>query len=134
MRRSDWLQRLWQTIEAAEGRPFAYGRWDCVRHVAQVLDAMTDGAWLALVNTLYQDKRGALRLLMRSGGLEALVSAQLGPPVPRNLARCGDVVALELDTGPAIGICVGPRVAVAAMPAGIEYAPLERAHCAWRVD
>lgn len=134
MRRDDWQPRMWSAIETSCARPFVYGEWDCVHAVAQVLDAMTGSAWSSEIAALYRDKRSALRLLLRSGGLEDLVTARLGLPVPRNLARVGDVVSVDLDTGPAIGICVGPRIAIAAMPSGFDYAPLERARCAWRID
>lgn len=135
MRREDWQARMWRELQAAEGRPFVYGIHDCVRLTARCLDAMTDEPYFLLaMNELYQSKRQALRLMMRSG-LENIVSGYLGHlPVPRNLARMGDVCAIDLPTGPAIGICTGPHVAVAASPEGVKYLPLEAATCAWRVD
>ncbi len=135
MRRLDWFPRLWQTLEGSITLPFEFGTHDCVVLTARCLDAMQEASnWRGLVGDLYRDKRSAVRLIMRSGGLEALVSARLGESVPRNLARAGDVCALELSTGPAIGVCVGPRIAVASQPYGVEYLPLERAPCAWRMD
>jgi hypothetical protein len=136
MRREDWQARLWRELEAAEGRPFVYGKHDCVRLAARCLDAMLvpwGEPYCVTVSTLYKDKRGALRLVMRQG-IEHFVDILLGAPVPRNLARVGDVCAVELPTGPAIGICTGPRVAVAASPEGVLYLPLAQATAAWRVD
>jgi hypothetical protein len=134
MRRADWLKRLWQTLEASNSLPFAFGSHDCVLLVARCLDSfLVDSAWVATVRGLYHDKRSAVRLLMRTG-LDELVSAHLGPPAPRNWARCGDVAEVDLRSGPALGVCVGPKIALAASPAGIEYLPLHQARNVWRVD
>jgi hypothetical protein len=134
MRRPDWLERLWQTIEAAERRSVVYGSFGCVQFVAQCLDVMTDSAWAPHVSEICADKHAAFRLLLRSGGLDELVSARLGTAVPRNLARRGDVVSIDLDRGPAVGMCIGERVVIAALPSGVDFRPLAQAHCAWRVD
>lgn len=134
MRREDWLERMWAELEAAEGRPFEYGRHDCVRLVARCLDVITPAhGYVETVRHLYDGKRRALRLAMNPG-LEEMVTRFLGSPVPRNLARVGDVCALDLPTGPAIGICTGPRIAVAASPEGVMYLPLEQATAVWPVD
>ena len=92
---------------------------------------MTGEDWLPYVDALYRDERAALRI-MRRGQVEKLVTQALRrQPVPVNLARRGDVVAMNLENGPALGICVGERVAVASD--GVLYLPLERAHCAWLI-
>jgi hypothetical protein len=135
MRRDDWLTQLWNVIETAERVPVIYGPLGCVRLVAQCLDAMLiESAWVAHVEPLCANHGTALRLLMRSGGLETLVSAQLGASVPRNLARRGDVASVDLDTGPSIGICIGERVVISAIPSGVDYRPLSDVRCAWRVE
>ena len=132
-RRADWLERMWGALEAAAARPFAFGSHDCVRLTASVLDAETGSSWSAELDELYRDARGALRVMRSPGKLEELVSERLGEPVPPRLARRGDVVAFDNESGPAIGICTGERIACAATPVGIEYVKLERARCAWRV-
>lgn len=134
MRRIDWQPRLWKELREAELRPFLYGVHDCVRLAARCLDAMLiDAHYLETVAPLYHDKPAALRLIMHHG-LDELVTRHLGLPLPRNFARQGDVVAADLETGPAIGICTGPRFAIAAQPDGVLYPQLALARVCWRVD
>ena len=133
MRRDDWQPRLWSELQAAEHRPFAWGVHDCIRLTARCLDAMLlDAHYLALAASLYSDQRTGLRLLKSRGGLDPFVSEHFGAALPRNLARQGDVVAADLETGPAIGICTGPRFAVASD--GVLYLPLSLVRAAWRVE
>lgn len=134
MRHPDWQPRLWKELREAELRPFAYGVHDCVRLAARCLDAMLiDAHYLETVAPLYHDKPAALRLIMHHG-LDELVTRHLGLPLPRNLARQGDICSADLPTGPAIGICTGPRFAVAASPDGVLYLPLSIARAAWLVE
>jgi hypothetical protein len=134
VKREDWQPRLWAELRAAEERRFAYGAHDCIRLTARCLDAMLiDAHYLLDVERLYADKRAALRLVMRRG-LDELVAGYLGPPIPRNLARQGDVCTADLPTGPAVGICTGARFAVAASPDGVLYLPLALARAAWIVQ
>jgi len=124
---------MWRVLQASSQEPFAFGSHDCVHLVAACLDAMTGSNWQQRLSGYYRNQSQALRIMARAGALEALVTDALRcQPMPINLARVGDVAALRLSTGPAIGICVGPRVAVASD--GVKYLPLDRAHCAWRVE
>lgn len=134
MRHPDWQPRLWAELRAAEERRFAYGNHDCIRLTARCLDAMLPGAhYLAEAEKLYADKRAALRLVLQHG-LDALVSRHFGSPIARNLARQGDIVSTDLENGPAVGICTGPRFAVAGSPDGVVYLPLSLARAAWLVE
>ena len=130
MRREDWIKRLWETLEAAQTRPFFYGA--CVHLAAECVDAMTDSQWVDSIRSLYADEESA-RALAADGGLERMVTERLGEPVARNLGGVGDPMLLELPTGPAIGICTGPRIACAAEK-GVLYLRFERGLKAWRVD
>ena len=130
MRRSDWLPRMWGVLEAARHERFKLGHYDCTTLVARVLDAMTDGNY-SWIPGCYRDRR-ALKIMCVPGALEREVSDVLGEPVPIAQACRGDVVALDLELGPAIGICVGHLAAVAGD--GVRYLPMHRAHCAWRVE
>lgn len=132
MRRGDWMERLWHVLADAQRKPFEFGRHDCAHLVAVALDAMTDSNWQAYIANLYRDRMRARRISTSLPLLEATVTEVLGEPVPINLARRGDVVSLDLETGPAIGICVGERIAAAGD--GVQYLPLHRAHMAWRIE
>jgi hypothetical protein len=126
---------MWGSLRMLEHFEFEFGKFDCVRLSATIIDSIVvDSHMMKLVSSLYADKRSALRLLMRSGGLDTLVTRYLGSPGPRAWARAGDVVAVELESGPAVGICTGPTIAVAATPVGIAYLPMERGMQSWKVD
>jgi hypothetical protein len=129
-RRSDWLERLWGVLTAAQSERFKLGRHDCVRVVARAVDAMTGSDWQSYLQSF--PARREARLMLVPGAVECEVTKVLGEPLPVNQARRGDVVALDMPTGVALGICVGDRVAVASD--GILYLPLSQAHCAWRVE
>lgn len=135
MRHRDWTIRMWQTLDAMGDREFALGDFDCIRMAAMVIDAMVVDSHILLdVTDMYHDKRSAIKLIMRSNGLDSLVTAKLGQPGPRAWSRQGDVVSVDLESGPAVGICVGMTIAVAAAPTGVAYLPLERGLLSWKVD
>jgi hypothetical protein len=134
LRYPDWTERLWRTLDAAARKPFAYGIHDCIILSASCLDSMIRGGrYLEQAGRLYRDKRSALRLILRSG-LDELVSLHLGEPVSRGLVRSGDPGSVDLETGPAVGIVVNARIAVAASPTGVEFLPIERMRFGWRVE
>ncbi len=110
MRRQDWLERLWAVLEAPERqtRQFHYG--DCVALAAECVDATTGSDFRPAVQALID---AAQEKPVELAQLEAFVSERLGEPIPMHRANRGDVVLLELPTGPALGICAGDRIACA---------------------
>jgi hypothetical protein len=132
-RRRDWKRQLWTTLDEAKDRPFEYGVHDCVTLTAQVLDAMLEEPrFVALVRGTYSTERDAQRLIA-GDGLQELVTRELGPSVPRNLARQGDVCLADLERGPAVGICCGPNIAFAGLTGGLVYRELDAAIVSWRI-
>lgn len=90
--------------------------------------------YCSLLPALYVDKRQAVRLLMRAGGLDEVVTQFLGEPVARGQARRGDVASLDLESGPALGVVVGPKIAVAAQAGGVLFRPVTDGRAFWQVD
>lgn len=133
MRRDDWLDRLWKTIEAAEHRPFFFGA--CTQLAAECVDAMTGSEWLPAIRGLYARERRARALIRQAGGLAPIVCERLGPSTPPLTARPGDIVLLEFPrpSGPALGISVGSRIACAGDP-GVVYLPAHATLAVWRID
>jgi hypothetical protein len=131
MRRDDWLDRLWKTIEAAQHRPFFFGA--CTQLAAECIDAMTGSEWAPDIQGLYARERRARALIRRAGGLAPLVCERLGPSSPPLTARPGDIVLLEFSSGPAVGISVGARIACAGDP-GVVYLPPHTTLAVWRID
>jgi hypothetical protein len=131
MRCPEWHARLWTVLAAAQTERFKLGRHDCLRLAARALDAMSDSdQWRNYASGF--DARRELKLMLVPGAVEREMTRAFGEPVPLGLARRGDLVALDMPSGTAIGICVGERIAVAAD--GVLYLPLARARCAWRVE
>jgi hypothetical protein len=127
----DWPQRLEAYIQSRMNTPFAWGAHDCCRFAAGAVLAMTDDD--PMIGYAYTDEHEALQLIVDGGGLEALVTAALGPPLPVvAIARRGDVMMADLETGHTVGICLGQDSAFAAA-AGLTRRPTLHCMRAWRV-
>lgn len=133
MRCDDWLERLWAEVDAWKSEPFEYGRNDCCLFAARCVDAMTGSDWVEELRGHYHDKRTAAVYIKEAGGVEAGATARLGEPVPRLLARRGDVCLVETETGPGLAVCVGAHAV--GPGADRQYSvPLSAVLKAWRVD
>lgn len=133
MRREDWLDRLWATVDAAQQQPFAWSANDCTTFAAACVDAMTDSDWRGHLAEQYTDEASARAFILAEGGLEAGVTRRLGEPVAPLQARRGDVCLVETPDGPGLAVCVGP-VAVVPGADGLVRKPLREVIKAWRVD
>ncbi len=131
MRRDDWVEQMFATLEATKERPYQYGA--CVAIAAEVVDAIAQTTWRTDIAPLIADEAAAQELIAAPGALEALVTARLGEPVPMGLAMRGDVVLLELGSGPSLGICTGDRIACPAEDKGVVYLRRMRGIKAWRI-
>ena len=133
LRRRDWVSRLLETVESAQGRPFAWGQHDCCLFAARCIDAMTDSKWAIDLELWYWDEATALAYIESEGSIRASVSRRFGDPVPPLLARRGDIVLVDSPIGEAVTVCVGPSL-VGAAPSGLTVLPLSAGLCAWRID
>lgn len=131
MRRPDWEQRLVQAIEATG--PFAWGRADCCRFAARVVEAMTDENPARLHAGLGTDARDAQQIVHAAGGLQPMLAAALGEPIEATRAWRGDIMLVDaLGMYQTVGICMGDRIACQGSD-GVVYLPRRRAIAAWRV-
>jgi hypothetical protein len=81
----------------------------------------------------YKDEATAVALLGARGGLQAVMTSQLGAPLPGPVfAMRGDVVMVETAGGRAVGVCEGAR-AVCAGDAGIVFVEVTQWLAGWRV-
>ncbi|MBF0270313.1 MAG: hypothetical protein HQL44_17165 [Alphaproteobacteria bacterium] len=125
-------------IASAHGRAFEWGSFDCCLWACDVVEALTGVDPAAPFRGRYKSKRGAFVALKRFAGGGMLETARKiaddlsCPEVPVKTARRGDVVLLERDDGPALGVCVGKDVAAASLT-GLCLVPLKEASHAWRV-
>lgn len=132
VRRADWPERLHAAIERARDERFAWGRCDCCIWAASVVHEMTGTDFGAPWRGRYHTPREAYRLLRELGGMEAMVSARLGPPIPLSLACRGDVVLTRWPLGPALGIVIDDRAAFKS-GVGVIWKAVEECQIAWRV-
>jgi len=133
MKAQDWTERLWQTINFWQDKPFEYGVNDCCLFAARCADATSGSSWVEDLESRYHDTRSALRYLKDSGGIEAATTERLGEPVPRLQARRGDVCLVETPDGRALAVCVGASVVVPGA-SGLITKPLREVIKAWRID
>lgn len=117
--------------------PFAWGAHDCLQHTSRCVRAMT-GIDFAALYAPYHDEAGALALLAAHGGVQGILTAHLGAPIPDGLARDGDVVAADLGHGPTAGVQLGVLCYFAgsfARPGLVYLQPKQRGRliAAWRV-
>lgn len=138
---SDMAHAL-QVYLAQPVAPFAWAGANCCHWPAGWVQAWTGlNPMAGLAPT--PDARAALRLVQSLGGdLRAAWSRQLGAePIAPLMARVGDIVLFELAEGlraegapgACVGVCTGPRVAVAEASGRLIYLPLDRADAAWRL-
>ena len=78
MKRADWLDKMWETIEAHEGRAFAWGVDDCCLFAARVYDAMHDTHHAEALAARYHDEASALEYIEAQGGIGPAVCEYLG--------------------------------------------------------
>ena len=135
LRRADWPERLAEVVKAARGRPFQWGRHDCATFAFDCVLAMTGVDRLADFRGRYRTAKGARRALKRIGGVatvEDLATALTIRPADAQTAQRGDVVLIDGDLGPTLGVCLGVRSAFVG-PDGLAFAPTAVVRRAWRV-
>lgn len=135
----DWPIRLDRFLQAASGRPFSWGGHgggsDCALFAADAVQAIRGDDPAAAFRGRYTTAIGAARALKRygAGDLESTATMMLGEPLANPLlAQRGDVVSVDTEDGPALGVCVGAKVAVVGKT-GLVQMQLRGARKAWRV-
>lgn len=133
----DWPERLDAWLGAHKATPFAWGTWDCALAACDwVLVAI--GADLAEGLRGYKTARGAAGAMRRfaGGGLVEVVekvAARNGiAEVAPSYAQRGDVVLIESDRGPALGVAIETGI-VCAGPGGLVRRLRRDAVRAWRI-
>ena len=125
-------------LRAKRGEPFAWGRNDCATFACDIAEAVCGVDFAAPLRGRYHTRLGAARGLKRvaGGGFEEatvkLAQQHNLAEIAPLMARRGDLVLIDTDIGPALGICVGESIASAG-PEGVALVPLSGARRAWRV-
>lgn len=132
MRSANWPDLLQHEVAAAAARAWEWGAHDCLQFAARCALAITGEDHAAQFGA-YSDERGAAQLLAEYGGVEGILTARLGPPTARLLARRGDIVTTKITGRTTAGVCLGAVCAFAAAE-GVEFASLDVVEAVWRVD
>lgn len=130
----DWPERLSAAIEAASGRPFSWGEWDCVQFAASCVEALTGEDPIAALRAPYASLREAEALLQAHGfeDLGAACDALFGPRRDVKRARRGDLVLCPAEDGASLGVCLG-RLAAFVDERGLSFRPVLHCAAAWPV-
>jgi hypothetical protein len=135
-----WEQRLAAEILAAADRPWAWGSHDCATFAARCARAVLNGptVWDDLLGR-HSTAIGALRVLRALGAAQIDEAADLrAARISPKAAQRGDLVAMPvIENGiaaPALGICLGRDLILAADPFGTILFPMRRAIAAWPID
>lgn len=135
-RRNNWPALLALFVEEKRATPFDWATNNCAFFACDWLAILigVDPArpWRPEVDSALT----AARVLASLGGLEAIAAqaftAHGWPEIPVALARRGDVVAMDAEGGPALGVCLGASC-IFASPTGLDHRPTLTARRAWRI-
>jgi hypothetical protein len=131
----DWPARLAAYLLERHRTPFAWGTHDCCQFARAAARAIT-GRDIArgLGLRRYTSAQGALRQLVRLGGIDHLPARAGLAEVPLTYAQRGDLVLGAV--GPrqelALGVVIGDKAAFAA-PQGLEHRPVLECVRSWRI-
>lgn len=103
---ANWPLELQATVERWRDRRLKWGVSDCCVFGAEVVLALTGVDHRDRLPTV-RSRDNAQAALELGGGLEAMVSAVLGPPKPAARAQRGDLVLADLGDGPTVAVCLG---------------------------
>ncbi|WP_113154788.1 hypothetical protein [Nitratireductor sp. OM-1] len=135
-RRSFWRPSLADYFSQVQGRPFAWGSFDCALFAAGAVEAMTGVDFAKGYRGAYTTLAGGLRLL-RTEGFEThadFAAAHLTEIHPSK-AQVGDIAAIAVsDAGLfALGVVQGARIIFLRPEGGLGTTDLLQAERAFRV-
>ncbi len=132
MRHRDWTTRLNAEIQAAQGRPFSWGEFDCCLFAADCCEAVCGVDPAAPYRGRYTTEVGAKRVLRNThGSLEGGWDACF-KRVPVSMAQRGDVVLFDSEHGRCVGV-VWANAVFAVTEEGVHRVRAEPLIC-WRVE
>ena len=112
-RKTNWRPLLAAYVESVAHTPFAWGSHDCALFAAGAVEAMTGEDIAKGFRGRYTTLAGGLRLLKKSGhNTHADLATSLFEEVHPSQAQVGDLAAIEVDGGMALGVVQGERIYV----------------------
>lgn len=139
-----WEERLNRAIEQASERDWSFGEHDCAAFAAHCAEACVGDrhVWSETLRLRAQEKTPTA--VCRAADAVDIVElmSQRVDPIPTAAAMRGDIIAvlvdrrgrLAADGSPALGVCEGATLLVAAHPSGLRRYPMSAAIAAWPLD
>jgi len=146
MRAEGWELRMAEALQPWRSNLYDFARASCLHFAREMIMAVRGPAEpgqppaepLEALGVTLEDVTqpiGAARLLARfEHSPIAIITAVLGPPVPRLTARRGDLAAVPGEDGPSIGLVDGDTIHVVCHDQGMTFRPLADAICVWSVE
>lgn len=131
MRLIDWQVRLSTLAQERSDRPFEWGANDCCLFAADAVLAMTGRDYAAGFRG-YNSAAGAMRHVEAEGGMQAIASRALGPPVLPGFAAVGDVVLVNNAGRELLAICNG-GTAISPGESGLTAHAMTEAVVCWKI-
>jgi len=133
---SNWPTELARFIAERRERPFDWATNNCCFFACDWLRILTGRDLAADFRSQVSSALDAKRLLAAGGGLDAMAASVFAAngwsECEPQFAQRGDIVEVQTETGPALGICVG-SYSVFAGEAGLERRETNLALRAWRI-
>jgi hypothetical protein len=112
MRLDNWPARLDTVVETRRNSPFWWGVNDCMLWPADVVLALTGKDPAVEFRNSYSTATAAMRIVKKHGGMEQLISKQLGfEPSLDIFPMRGDVVLFGPESKLCGGVCLGTQAA-----------------------
>jgi hypothetical protein len=127
-----WPELLAAFVAQRSAMPFAWGTNDCCTFASDGVLAITGTDPMADLRG-YTSAAHAQRILVRGGGLMALVSERLGWHLETKFAQRGDMVLVPMaDDQQFLGLCMGSTFA-APGPHRMVIGPMSTALACWPI-
>jgi hypothetical protein len=136
MRCTHWSDVLYANIEIWRPKRFDWATWSCCHLLAHHLRDTIGIDYLPRFPA-FSTRDEAWSILASLGGIEQLISSELGEPVPIAFAKRGDPVVgnfgqTDLDEGLVAGVCLGIQ-SCAPGARGLVFMPTAETTMAWRI-
>ena len=135
---TNWPAKLALFIEETSSQPFNWTTNNCAFFACDWIAMRTGTDPAAQYRDSVDSALTAARALASAGGdgIESLMAdcaaAHGWPEVALPYAQRGDVVSIDAEGGPALGVCTGAKSAFAG-PHGIDFRPTASCRRAWRI-
>lgn len=129
----DRIQEVHAFIEEVREEPLKWGVHDCcIMCAAAAMDLFGHKDLMKQWRGKYSSKEEAIRIMAKAGGLQKLIEKVLGPMLPPEKLRIGDIAFGDFGDGDSVALCTGHNVAAVGRR-GLVFAKLGVVKGCWRL-